>query len=97
MSGLGVDTGGIDASIAALGAARAGIAADLARLESTSRRLESQWSGEARFAYATAHAAWQRHLTAMNAILAKAITALETSRDDYVDTEQRVAERWSIG
>lgn len=39
----------------------------------------------------------QLGLTAMNAILAKAIAALEASRDQYIETEQRVAERWSIG
>jgi WXG100 family type VII secretion target len=97
MSGLGVDTGGIDTSITTLTTARTGIEADLAKLETTSAQLASQWSGEARLAYAAAHAAWHRHLTAMNAILAKAITALEASRDEYIATEQRVAERWSIG
>lgn len=97
MNGFGVDTGAIDASITVLSTARSGIESDLEKLAITSGHLESQWSGEARLAYSAAHTAWQRHLTAMNTILAKAIGALDASRNDYVDAEHRIAERWTIG
>ena len=84
----------LSSAISILRQATSSITTSLSTLESRSRALGSQWSGEAAQAYSSAHTSWTADLAEMNAVLAAAVEALSAAKGDYDAAEKANAERW---
>jgi WXG100 family type VII secretion target len=91
-----VDLPALGAMIDALGSVQQGIADELERLDIRVGQLEGEWSGEAREAYATAHAAWTVQLAQMNVALGRAVGAAQTAHANYAESRRQIDAHWGV-
>jgi early secretory antigenic target protein ESAT-6 len=90
-TGLLVDHGALDQAHADITAAVNAIDERLHALETQLAPLRSDWSGQAREAYAVSKARWDTAMTEMKAVLAEVGVSVARSNAEYAGADQASA------
>ena len=88
------DGAATDSTAHKLQRAQAAIEHDLEQLAHTAATLRSQWSGEARHAFDTAHTQWQKETAIMATILDQAIGALQAANTAAGNADRAATALW---
>ena len=93
---LTVDADGLNSSVAQLRSALSAIGKELETLESRSRVLSANWTGQAREAYLDAYLQWRDQYQEVVTLLESVIEAIQDSNRLYGATERAVKEQWTL-
>lgn len=93
---LTVKAAGLEQSAAQLRAALASIGTELETLESRSRLLSANWSGQAREAYLDSYIQWRNQYQQITALLESVIEAITAANSQYGTTERAIKDQWSL-
>lgn len=94
MDAISVSAQGMDLLVAKYRNVAAQIAEDLRAMDQAVARLQSHWDGDARSAYAHAHAEWATTMASMHALIDAHARALADIRTNYEATATEVSRVW---
>jgi early secretory antigenic target protein ESAT-6 len=89
-----VNFGQLQQGVADIAKAVGKMQADLDQLQQDARPLVESWDGTAQQAYAARQAKWTAASNDLTQILQNIKQALETSAEDYVNTEKQATQRF---